>query len=242
MADTLRIPNRFESLQEIFGQNVRPLIVAIDEDLHAFNELRERARVQNGGLLAFLLGRTGVGKTTAVHSAAINMPDAFAPVVAVPGTVPFRDALGWVTANVPPPINGKTTLVLFDGREVSDDEIGVKQFLSGLNQFLRRRADVVFCWPTTDPAWHIALRKLAETIGGSNFAPAEGDYEIQGPPAAEWPTVLERLLLQFGKTSDDVGVTKDVIGELCAASSTVGDFLTRIGAIVAQRVARTRES
>jgi hypothetical protein len=170
------------------------------------------------------------------------MPDAFAPVVTVPGTVPFRDALGWVTGNIPPPINGKTTLVLFDGREVSDDEIGVRQFLAGLNQFLRRRADVVFCWPTTDPAWHVTLRHLAETIGGSNFAPADDDYEVQGPPAAEWPTVLERLLLQFGKTSDDVGVTKDVIGELCAESSTVGDFLTKIGAIVAQRVARTRES
>ena len=114
----LRIPNRFESLQEVFGQELRPLIVPIDEDLRALIALRDRASVQNGGLLCFILGPTGVGKTTAVHSAAVHMPDAFAPVLRVPPEVAIRDAGEWLNGKLPPVVQGKSLLVLFDGREV----------------------------------------------------------------------------------------------------------------------------
>jgi hypothetical protein len=54
--------------------------------------------------------------------------------------------------------------------------------------------------------------------------------------------VLERLLLQFGKTYDDVGIGADLIGQFCAQARTVGDFLTRIGTVVADRVTKTRET
>src|SRR5207302_641810 len=157
---------------------------------------------QNGGILSFLLGATGIGKTTAVYSATVNMPELFAPVASVPSDLPLRDAIAWINQNVPDPINGKTIPVLFDGREIVDDDVGVRQFLSGLNQFLRRRPDVLFFWPTTDEEWHQQIRTVATKIGGSNFAPHEADYEVQGPAAAEWPGILERLLLQFGKTYD----------------------------------------
>ncbi len=89
MADELKIPNRFESLQAAFGQEVRPLIVPIDEDLQALNGLRDRAKIQNGGMLCFLLGPSGIGKTTAVHSAFVHMPEDFAPVFKVPEDIPL---------------------------------------------------------------------------------------------------------------------------------------------------------
>ncbi len=238
----LTIPNRYESLEQLFGQEVRPLIVPIDTDLRQLNALRDRARTQNGGLLCFVLGATGVGKTTSIHAAAIHMPDDYAPVLKVPLDIDLRDAMAWLTASLPAPITGKTRIVLFDGREVTDDDVGLKQFLSGLNQCLRRRADLLFCWPTTDADWWAHVRGIAEGIGGANFAPAESDIQIAGPPAGEWPLVLERLLLQFGKTYADVGVASDLINGLCAAESTVGGFLGRIGAIVADRITKTRET
>jgi hypothetical protein len=237
----LLIPNRFESLEEVFGQEVRPLIVPIDADLQALNGLRDRARVQNGGILVFLLGPSGIGKTTAVHSTAIHMPDDFSGVVKVPPEVMLRDTGAWLNANLPPRTGNKTTIVLFDGREISDDDVGVKQLLSGLNQILRKRSDILFCWPTTDDEWHRHLRSLAEKVGGSNFAPKEGDHVVVGPPTEEWPTVLERLLMQFGKTFDDVGVATDIIGRFCAEEQTIGDFLKRVGGVVAERVTKTRE-
>lgn len=239
MSDLITIPNRFESLQAAFGGEIKPLIVSNEDDLQAFIRMREQARVQNGGLLTFLLGTSGVGKTTSVHSASINLPDVFAPVLTVLPEIAYREAAAWIDNNLPPS-SSKATLVLFDGREVSDDEVGLRQFLSSLNQILRRRPDVVFCWPTTDSSWHEKIRDIARTIGGQNFAPAEGDHNIQGPPPGEWPNVLERLLIQFGKTYDDIGVASDLVGEVCAQSSTVGDFLTKIGSIIADRISKVR--
>lgn len=236
----IKIPNRFESLQAAFGQEIRPLIVPINADLHVLNALRDRAKVQNGGLLCFVLGSTGIGKTTTIHSAAVHMPDAFAPIVKVPPEIRFRDVAGWLGANIPAPQGSKSTLVLFDGRELSDDDVGVRQLLSALNQLLRHRPDVLFCWPTTDEAWHASLRGTAETVGGANFAPKESDLFVSGPPAGEWPTVLERLLLQFGKTYDDVGLAQDLVGKFCAESKTIGDFLTKIGLVIADRITKTR--
>lgn len=241
VSDILRIPNRFESLQEVFGQDIRPLIVPIDQDLKALNALRDRASVQNGGLLCFLLGPTGVGKTTSVHSAAVHMPESFAPVLKVPTDVSLRDTAVWLGSHLPI-ASTKSILVLFDGREVSDDVVGLRQLLSSLNQLLRQRRDVLFCWPTTDSEWHKTIRGIAETIGGSNFAPLESDCIVNGPPSGEWPTVLTRLLLQVQKTHEDVGIAADTIGEFCSKSSTVGGFLTLIGQMVAERVTKTRET
>ena len=240
-SQTLKIPNRFESLQEVFGQDIRPLIVPIKEDLALLNALRDRAKVQNGGLLTFILGATGIGKTTTVHSAAVHMPEDFSPVLKVPAEVTLRDAVGWLTHNLPAPSATKTVLVLFDGREISDDDVGLRQLLSSLNQLLRQRSDILFCWPTTDAEWHKKVRSIAEIVGGSNFAPQESDCRISGPPSGEWPTVLNRLLLQFGKTHEDLGIAADLIGDFCAKSTTVGDFLTRVGQMVADRVTKTRE-
>jgi hypothetical protein len=168
------------------------------------------------------------------------MPDMFAPVVPVPPEISIRDAGAWLNTHLPAPHQNKAQLILFDGREVSDDTVGVKNLLATLNQILRKRSDILFCWPTTDSEWHGTVRATAEQIGGANFAPTEADCTIVGPPSSEWPKVLDRLLLQFGKTHADVGLPADLVGKFCEQSSTAGDFLTRVGTVIAERVTKTR--
>jgi hypothetical protein len=163
-------------------------------------------------------------------------------MIVVPHDVELRDAATWVTSNTPAPTVGKSQIVLFDGREASDDDVGVRQFLAALNQYLRRRPDVLFCWPTTDPSWHRKLRSIADNIGGANFCPVETDYQVKGPVAADWPTVLERLLLQYQKTLEDVGMSADLIDEFCRGSKTVGDFLTKASVAVSDRVVKLQEA
>jgi len=236
----INIPNRFESLTEAFGGEIRPLIVPIDKDLTSLNQLREQCVVQNGGILAFLLGTSGVGKTTTVHSAAVNLPEFYRNVITVPPEIELRDAIAWISKNAQKNEDSKTTLLLFDGREVSDDDVGLKQFISTLNQFLRKRPDVLFCWPTTDSEWHSKIRSLAESVGGANLAPTESDIQIQGPNKSDWETILERILLQFQKTFDDIGVTRDTIAAYAAEKSTIGAFLTQVGTVISKRVAKVR--
>jgi hypothetical protein len=241
MSEEIRVPNRFESLNELFAGNVRPLIIPVAEDLKRFTNYRDRARTQNGGLLVFLLGKTGIGKTTAVHSVAINLADKFRPVFVIPAEVQLRDAVAFVEQNLVAPSDARASLVLFDGREVSDDQVGIKQLLASLNQLLRRRKDIVFCWPTTDPAWHSELKELAKTIGGNNFSPSECDCIVQGPPKSDWPKLLDRLLLQFGKVLADLGLDQSLIDSACERFETPGEFLSEIGNIIASRITNTRE-
>jgi hypothetical protein len=242
MSNNLTIPNRFESLQAAFGNEVRPLILPVDEDLKAFLRFREQVKVQNGGILCFLLGSTGVGKTTSVYSATTAMPDEFTSVVSVPIEIEFKEVIKWLNSNLPPIFINKSLIVLFDGREISDDDVGVRQFLSGLNQFLRRRPDIIFCWPTTDSEWHKYVRDLAEKIGGNNFAPQEGSYQVIGPKREDWNTALERLLLQFGKNFDDLGISSDTIDSINTSSYTIGDFLTRIGSSIAIQISQKQQA
>ena len=241
MADALRIPNRFESLQEQFPDGYRPLILPVESDLRALSRLREQAVVQTGGVLCFLLGPTGIGKTTTVYSAAANMPQTFAPVVVVPPAVKLRDAAGWLNQGVPLPKGEQATLVLFDGREVSDDDVGLQQFISGLNQILRRRRDVLFIWPTTDEQWHQKVARIASRVGGTNLVPPGSDHTVLGPEKKEWAAALDRILLQFDKGIADLGLANDFIQQAVARAPTIGAFLSEIGGVVAERVVKLRE-
>ncbi|MGA7323304.1 MAG: hypothetical protein WBX25_02185 [Rhodomicrobium sp.] len=241
MKGDIKIPNRFESLLSLFGE-VRPLILPVEQDIKAFIRLRDRADHQNGGLLCFLLGSTGVGKTTSTYSVVSNMPDLFAKVVPIPDDVDIRDVVSWIKKNILISEESKTTLLLFDGREASDDDVGIKQFLSSLNQYLRKRPNILFCWPTTDAEWHKKIRDTAFKIGGNNLCPPDSDYEIQGLQRQEWPKALERLLLQFGKTIEDVGLSQSYVQDLAQAEPTIGEYLSNINSTIADRISKKRQA
>jgi hypothetical protein len=83
-------------------------------------------------LLAFLLGTSGIGKTTAVYSSSVHMSSRFSEVFLIPPEIELRDVSSWLKDNLPKP-NNKILLILFDGREATDDEVGLRQFLSSLN-------------------------------------------------------------------------------------------------------------
>jgi hypothetical protein len=244
----LGLPTRFESV--LVRQDLRPgpLILPVEADLHLFGRLRQITRTQGGGILAFLLGRSGIGKTTAAYSAAIHLPNDFAAVVAVPAALNLRELATWLDKNLPGP-RDKTIPLLFDGRELTDDMVGLGQFMAALNQLLRTRPDVIALWPTTDPQWHAALRAVAERIGGATLVPPNSDLTIVGPPRDMWPEALERLLMQMDLTLADLGLDRDLIEGLLAEGpdltfeddreepvTNLGDFLRAVGTVIVSRL------
>jgi hypothetical protein len=142
LTQPIPIPTRFE---HVLTHRLDPaaLIVPAESDLEKFESLRVAAQVQGGGLLGLLTGSTGVGKTTRVYSAAIHKSDRFTAIVPIPPEVPLREVSDWLRANLPA-ADSRTTLVLFDAREVSDDSVGLRQLLASLNGLLRTRPDVLF--------------------------------------------------------------------------------------------------
>jgi hypothetical protein len=234
------IPNRFESLVGNESIKAQPTLIQVDKDLKPFDYLGEKVRSQGGGILAFVLGPTGLGKSTAVFSASVFLKERLGTLVRVPVTIPLREAAEWLTTNIQTQA-GKVVPVLFDGREVTDDEVGLKQFLTALNQFLRSRNDVLFLWPTTDAAWHQEIRETAEKIGGANFAPADADITLIGPPKDSWSTILDRILLQFDTKVSEVGLDPGFIDKKTAEAATIGDFLGEISTVIAQRTSEVRK-
>lgn len=234
------IPNRFESVLASPYFRAISLIFPVQEDLRAFDLLGQKAELQQGGLLVFLLGTSGIGKTTAVYSASVHMSNRFSEVFLVPPEMDLRTVSSWLQENLPMP-SDKILPILFDGREVTDDEIGLHQFLSGLNQLLRKRKDLIFIWPTTDRRWHDKIRGVAEAIGGTNLAPKDSDIDIKGPNRDDWINVLERFLNQLDLAYDDLAIDANTLGSIQKECDTIGEFLGKVGAIIAQRITNVRE-
>lgn len=231
----VQIPTRFESVLARSDLQAAPLILPVEDDLRLFLRLRRLATVQNGGLLAFLVGPSGVGKTTAVYSVVTHVPDEFASVLPAPPELPLRDLASWLLDNLPSQAP-RTTLLLLDGREVTDDAVGLSQFIASLNQILRGRPDVVVIWPTTDAEWHYQLRSVSQRIGGGSLSPTEADVSIAGPPRSAWPEALDRILMQLDKSLDDLAIQRDTLETVAASSTSIGDFLRQVAVLIVDRV------
>lgn len=227
----VRIPTRFEHLRG----DPTPLIVGVEQDLAAFERLRRAAETQQGGVLGLMSAPSGTGKTTAVYSLASILSDRYTGVFVVPSTVPIRELPTWLNDNLPEP-DGRTIPVLIDNREASDDDVGLKQLMSSLNGLLRRRADLMALWPTTDDDWRASLTNAARQVGGDSIVPRAGDLQIAGPSKEDWPTVLERLLIQLDQAREDLAIDDAAIGAAVADADHIGGFLEKIRDVVAERV------
>jgi len=210
------------------------VLIGVEDDLRFFDRLRRRGEVQQSGVIVFPFGESGTGKTTAVYTAAALLPDLFEPVFAVPATIQVREVHAWLNANLPASTD-RSRLVLLDGREASDDEVGLKQLVAGLNQLLRTRPDVIVCWPTVDDDWRDELVKLARKIGGKGLAP-DGFESFSGPPQDDWIEVLERILIQLDHTLDDVALDATFVRTAADTETNVGRFLEHVGTAIAERV------
>lgn len=231
----VRIPTRFEMMLNKKGFDPTPLIVAGDDDLAELEHLRRTMEVQQGGVLGLLYGSAGVGKTTSVYSLAALMSEKYESVFLVPSTVPLRDLSDWLSATLPLATH-KALPVLFDNREVTDDEVGLRQVMAGLNALSRRRADVMMLWPTTDKKWRDELRSVARTVGGRSLIPMDHDIAIQGPQREAWREILERLLVQLDQSFDELAISEETVEECATAAGSVGEFLENVRDKITVRV------
>jgi hypothetical protein len=236
---TVRIPNRFEAILARSDMQAAPLILPVEEDLRDFERLRQLATVQSSGVIAFLLGVTGSGKTTAAYSAATHMNETFAPVTLVPHDIPLRDVYSWVSTNLPAQ-SERAQPVLLDGREITDDQIGLRQLVTSLNGLLRTRPDVLLLWPTTDTEWHQEIHSIAERVGGTSLVPTGADIAVRGPEPAAWLSVLERILVQLDHSLDDLALEATTLDQLADRAKTIGEFLGLVGAAIVERVDQVR--
>lgn len=226
------LPVKFESILRngdlIFG----PLILKVDEDLRRFRRLATFGKAQGAGTLAVVQNPPGMGKTTAAYAASSLLKDLFRPVLPVPPplSLPLRDIPHWLQSQLPSP-SEKTTLVLVDGRESTDDDQGLQDVMGALNNLVRGRPDLLFVWPTTSEAWRDRLVHTARDFGSMSLCPEDAVFSIAGPDRSQWVEAVGLVLDQLGSNWDEFGINESTASEIVDDYSTLGDFLTAINLI-----------
>ena len=160
------LPVKFESILRNEALRFNPLIVKVDADLARFRALVRFNQAQGAGSLAVICAAPGRGKTTATYAATVLLNEQFLPVKSVPSAMHLnlREVPKWLGANLPDP-SPRTTIVLIDGRESTDDEQGLRDMMGALNDLVRGRPDLLFVWPTTDEQWRDQLVATARSFG-----------------------------------------------------------------------------
>ena len=226
------LPTKFESILRSTDLTFGPLIVKVDADLAKFRSLVAFNAAQDAGSLAVICSPPGQGKTTAAYAATVLLKDLFLPVKSVPAqlALPLRNIPPWLVENLPPRTN-RTTLVLIDGRESTDDDQGLRDVMGALNNVVRGRPDLLFVWPTTDESWRDRLVSVARSFGSQSFCPNNAVFSIQGPSREQWIEVASLMFDQLNSSWDEFGVNESSAAEIAKQHSTLGDFLTAINQV-----------
>lgn len=189
--------------------------------------------------MSILKGRTGIGKTTMIHALPYYEPQTFNEVISIPENIEFTDIISIIKNEIGDQTK-QIKIVLLDGREIIKDETGLTNFLTSLNQLLRRRKDLLVCWPVNNEEWYDKLIQKGREIGGKNFIPSQAVIEVQGPNREKWKNALENLLMFMDKTFEELAIDDELISNKLEESNTLGEFLEEIGDVVANRVSETR--
>lgn len=237
--DKIYVPSRFESIVNYYD-DYSTIFVKPKKDIKSMLSTVEKMRTQRGGALAILKGKTGIGKTTMIHSLPYYESQTFSKVISIPENIEFTDINGVIKEKIGEPTQ-QIKIVLLDGREIIDDETGLTNFLTKLNQLLRRRNDALVCWPVNNEEWYDKLVKKGREIGGKNFIPSQALIEVQGPSREKWKQALANLLIFMDKTLEELAVDDEMISEKLEESGTLGEFLEEIGDVVANRVSEMRK-
>jgi len=138
-------------------------------------------------------------------------------------------------------LKNKKYILLLDGREISDDEVGISQFITSINQMLRRRKDIICCWPINDLLWRQTIYSLTHKIGGLSLLPEQAQIVISGPSKDMWELCLEKILNQLYVNIGDLGLDKSIVLNKIDESSTIGEFLHRTSLVFAERITKVQK-
>lgn len=226
------LPTKFESILRNETFEFAPLIVKVDADLARFRKVSRFNEAQDAGTLTVISSPPGQGKTTSVYAASVLLRDRFMPVLSVPAamSVALRDIPTWLGTHLPAK-SERTTLVLLDGRESTDDEQGLRDLMGALNNLVRGRPDLMFIWPTTDDAWRDRLVATARDFGSKAFCPDDAIFAITGPAKDQWIEAVGLALDQLGSSWDEFGINEASASEMLPDHDTLGEFLTAINQV-----------
>ncbi|MGY6240728.1 hypothetical protein ACW910_25120 (plasmid) [Burkholderia ambifaria] len=243
MANTIgvvTVPTRYESLVDAVGpQNIGQVLLESQVDLTAVKEALVEVTSAGQGKLLFLLGETGVGKTTLATSCQLYLATHVSKVVTPPPDyeLPLSELVSWLSKNV---INGDrergVVVVNLDGRELPAVDAAARQAaMVNLNAYLRRTKNVLALWPVINRDFAEDLVGVLEEVGGKSALVRRQIYKVSGVPQSRYFDALQLLLSVTATRLEDAAVTRSEAEGLAAQASTIGDYMRLVHDLVVSR-------
>lgn len=234
------VPTRYEGLVEAVGaQQLGQVLLESEPDLTAVKEALVEVVSSGQGKLMFLLGGTGVGKTTLAASCQLYLANHVVKVVTPPPD--YELALGdlptWLSKNVQAADRAKGVVVVnLDGRELPAVDHSARQAaMVNMNAYLRRTKNLLAVWPVINRAFADDLVQLLEEVGGKSALVRRPVYEVAGVPKARYYDALHLVLSATGTRLEDAAVTRQEAEDLVQSATSIGDYMRSIHDLVVAR-------
>ena len=234
------VPTRYESLLEAVGQQqVGQVLLESEPDLAVIKASLVEVASAGQGKLLFLLGGSGVGKTTLAASCQLYLANHVVKVVTPPPDyeLPLGELASWLNANVLTADREKGIVVVnLDGRELpAVDEAARQAAMVNLNAYFRRTKNLLAVWPVINRAFAEDLIRLLEEVGGRSALARQQICEVRGVPKSRYYDALHLLLSATGTRLEDAAVTRQEAEDLVEPSTTIGDYLRSVHDLVVSR-------
>jgi len=226
MTEQLVIPTTYEEMSEEMKHDAEKLSQIIQPVTKAEEEINLVLRsIKHSGFIMYLLGRSGVGKSTFVSSLKwrshifkrelinIDASDALPNG----GLGALFNQINQVATKAIIEKDKGPTLVVIDYLEsisdFSDDE--VKGFFRNLNGLLRK-SPILIVWPLTDPEEASDMISAANVISTTMFFTEREKIVFEGPSQESFIDIAKRTItfLNSGKEPSEFGLTSDTFTEV----------------------------
>ena len=234
------VPTRYEGLLEAVGaQSLSQVLLESESDLVALKETLVEVKSAGQGKLLFLLGGTGVGKTTLAASCQIYLASHVSKVLTPPPDyeLPLGELPAWLNRHVDAKDRGRGVVVVnLDGRELPAVDATARQAaMVNLNAYLRRTPNLLAVWPVVNQAFAEDLLRLLDEVGGKSAIARKPIHSVKGLPMERYIDALQLLLSATGTRLEDAAVTRQEAEELVDSAESIGDFMRAVHNLVVQR-------
>lgn len=234
------VPTRYEGLLDAVGQQqIGQVLLESVADLSAIKEALVEVASAGQGKLLFLLGATGVGKTTLAASSQLYLAHQVSRVVSPPPDyeLPLGELPAWLSKHVFPADRERGIVVVnLDGRELPALDASARQAaMVNLNAYLRRTKNLIALWPVINRVFAEDLIRLLEEVGGKSALVRRQIYEVTGVPQARYYDALLLLLSATGTRLEDAAVTRQEAEDLVASAVSIGDYMRLVHDLVVAR-------
>lgn len=229
MSEPIRLPSRYEDLDQAFRGRLRP----VQPLIRLVKQAAASMSVTGGIRFIPIYGQSGSGKTCAAQELATHLPETEVFTLsreAIESPL-MLDSVIHEQWNKPRP--PKLLIAVIDQYEESVARRGdvPTQFVESLSLLDRsdlRHNPTLFIWLTTSRKFQT---QLADATSRNERILTAPTFEVSGPERDEWPGIIEETFEFHNRSKPlaDFSVLADDLDEVSYASGTIGQAIGEVG-------------